>query len=410
MNGNGRVTALARGLPPVARFYAAVSVVLAVLLAATALRTLSGGPAGQLIDLNPRTPVFATLSPWGRVVGVNRLGMLEATFDVLGVLTPIPEDAMSFAASAAAGEELSAVAARLGVDLDLLAGANSSSYAKLAGRSAEFRLPLLYSRERTWDRSLEFLYPTSLKVPLGSNRATRGGAPTIAEHTVRPGECLWNIAQKYRVKMETILAMNDLPNARYLRVGQVLQVPDTDGSFVTVRRGDTMEGICKRYGVQVTELVNANPGVDVARLMVNQRIFVPGLGAIEQLFRLVWPVHGRISGRYGHRFHPIFHRRMMHTGLDIAARHGTPIAAAMDGRVTFAGTKGGYGRTIIVEHPNGYETLYGHCSKILVKRGERVRKGQTIGRVGNTGYSTGPHLHFEVKRNGKRVNPESVLF
>jgi len=246
-------------------------------------------------------------------------------------------------------------------------------------------------------------------VPFGGNQTARGGAPVITKHTVQSGESLWNIAQKYHVKIETIVAMNDLPNARYLKMGQVLEVPDTDGSLVTVRRGDTIEGLCKRYSVDITELVNSNPGLDITRLIVNQKLFIPGLNAIEQLFRFIWPVHGRISGRYGHRYHPIARRRMMHTGLDIAARHGTTIGAAMDGRVTFVGTKGGYGKTIIIEHANGYETLYGHCSKILVKRGQTVKKGQAVGKVGSTGYSTGPHLHFEVRRYGKRMNPEKVL-
>jgi len=409
MNGNGRAVTVVRRLPEVAQFYCAVSALLAALLLASGMRAFVHQGGGAPVDLNPRTPVFAALSPWGRVVDMPRLAPIGAPFDVLGVLTPIPPGATSYSSPTSTGEDLAGIASRLGIDLDLLASANSASYARVTRRQVNFRLPLLYSRERAWDRSLEFLYPTSLKVPLGSNRAARGGAPTIAKHTVQPGECLWNIAQRYNVKIETILAMNDLPNERYIKTGQVLEVPDTDGSFVTVRRGDSIEGLCKRYAVDLTELVNANPGVDVTRLIVNQKLFVPGLNVIEQIFRLIWPVHGRISGRYGHRYHPIFHRRMMHTGLDIAASYGTNIAAAMDGQVTFVGTKGGYGRTIIIRHADGYETLYGHCSKILVKRGQKVKKGQAIGKVGSSGYSTGPHVHFEVRRHGKRMNPEKVL-
>ena len=101
---------------------------------------------------------------------------------------------------------------------------------------------------------------------------------------------------------------------------------------------------------------------------------------------------------------------MMHTGLDIAARSGTPIRAALGGLVKFVGWKGGYGRTVIVEHPNGYETLYGHCSKILVDRGQTVKRGERIANVGSTGVTTGPHVHFEVKKNGKRMNPERALY
>jgi murein DD-endopeptidase MepM/ murein hydrolase activator NlpD len=408
MDRRGAFLACFRRLPQPARFYTVLSalvVVLGLASGVTAHRASTGGTA----DLNPRTPVFSVVSPWGRVVGMPRIGLLEAPFEILGVLTPMPEDATSFLQPVVAGEDLGSVAARQGIDLDLLAGANKSSYARVAARKTELRLPLLYSRDRAWDRSLEFLYPTSLKAPVGGNLTARGGAPTITKHTVQPGECLWDLAQKYRVKIETILAMNDLTSARYLRTGQVLEVPDTDGSYVAIRKGDTVESLCKRYGVDITELVNSNPGVDVTRLIVNQKLFVPGLSALEQIFRFIWPVHGRISGRYGHRYHPIFHRRMMHTGLDVAARYGTSIQAAMDGRVTFVGTKGGYGRTVVVSHADGYETLYGHCSKILVKRGQTVKKGQSIAKVGSSGYTTGPHLHFEVRRHGKRVNPEKVL-
>jgi murein DD-endopeptidase MepM/ murein hydrolase activator NlpD len=398
-------------LPEVVRFYGAVSALVLVLSVASGLSTLAAlSGAGEPVDLNPRAPFFSVISPWGRVVGIPRLGLLEAPFEILGVLTPIPQDASSFSSPASAGEDLGDAAARFGIDLDLLASANNSSYVRVPRRATDLRLPLLYSRDRSWDRSLEFLYPTSLRAPLGGNLTARSGAPTITKHTVQQGESLWNIAQKYHVKIETILAMNDLPNARYLKTGQILEVPDTDGSLVTVRRGDTIEGLCKNYGVDITELVNSNPGLDITRLIVNQKLFIPGLNALEQLFRFIWPVHGRISGRYGHRYHPIFHRRMMHTGLDIAAGYGTTIGAAMDGRVDFVGTKGGYGKTIIIEHANGYETLYGHCSKILVKRGQTVKKGQAVGKIGSSGYSTGPHVHFEVRRYGKRVNPEKLLF
>jgi murein DD-endopeptidase MepM/ murein hydrolase activator NlpD len=210
--------------------------------------------------------------------------------------------------------------------------------------------------------------------------------------------------------METIVAMNDLPSARYLRPGQILEVPDTDGTYVTLKKGDTVSGICKSYELEITDLVNANPGVDISNLNIGDRLFIPGSGALSQLFRFAWPVHGRISGRYGMRIHPVYRRRMMHTGLDIAASHGTPIRAALGGRVTFVGWKGGLGKTVIIEHPNGYETTYGHCSKILVNRGDVVEKGDRIAKVGTTGISTGPHLHFEVRKGGKRQNPESVLY
>jgi murein DD-endopeptidase MepM/ murein hydrolase activator NlpD len=354
--------------------------------------------------------MFSQLSPWGRVLGETPSDYLKSSFDVIGVVTPVPEGTASYEFVAEAGCDLESIALQHGIDMDLLASANSVSYARVPRRQVEVRLPLLYSRERSWDRSLEFLYPISTSAPIGGNGKAKQGAPVITRHAVASGECLWNIARKYKVRMETIVAMNDLPSARYLRPGQILEVPDTDGTYVKLKRGDTVSGICKKYDVELTDLVNANPGVNVHALQVGQKLFIPGSGALAQLFRFAWPVHGRISGRYGMRIHPIYGRRMMHTGMDIAAPYGTSIRAALGGRVKFVGWKGGYGKTVIIEHANGYETLYGHCSKILVNTGQTVKKGERIAKVGSTGVSNGPHVHFEVKKGGKRTNPESMLY
>jgi murein DD-endopeptidase MepM/ murein hydrolase activator NlpD len=396
-------------LPESARFYSALSALVIVLAVASGL-AVHQEPVAAAAEINPRSPVFTQLSPWGRLSGVSRSGFLKPSFDVIGVVTPVPEDVVSYDYVASPGEELEAVAVSHGIDLDLLASANHLSYARVPRREMDVRLPLLYSRDQGWDRSLEFLYPIATSAPIGGNGKAKKGAPIITNHVVSRGECLWNIARKYHVRMETIVAMNDLPSARYLRPGQVLEVPDTDGTYVSIRRGDTISGICKKYSVALTDLVNFNPGVDVHNLRIDQKLFVPGLEALGQIFRFGWPVHGRISSRYGYRYHPIFHRRMMHTGLDIAARYGSPIRAALDGRVIFAGWKAGLGRTVEIEHPNGYETVYGHCSKILVKKGQTVKRGEQIAKVGSTGISTGPHVHFEAKQNGKRINPEKVLY
>ncbi len=404
-----RLTARFAELPEGARFYSTLSALVLVLALASGL-TVHNATDSVDLDLNPRTPVFEHLSPWGRVLGSEGSGYLKSSFDIIGVTTPLPQDVSSSDYLASAGEDLETVAARTGVALDLLASANNASYARVPRRETEVRLPLLYSRDTSWDRSFEFLYPLSTEMPLGGNGKAKRGAPSIVRHPVARGECLWNIAKKYHVRMETIIGMNDLPSARYLRPGQILEIPDTDGTYCTVKRGDTISSLCKKYDVELADVVNANPGIDVEALQLGQRIFVPGTGALEQLFRMAWPVYGRISGRYGYRTHPVYRRRMMHTGLDIAAPHGTPIKSALAGRVKFAGWKGGYGRTIIVEHPNGYETLYGHCTKLLVTKGQTVKRGETIGKVGTTGVSTGPHVHFEVREHGKRINPEKVLY
>ncbi len=120
------------------------------------------------------------------------------------------------------------------------------------------------------------------------------------------------------------------------------------------------------------------------------------------------PVDGPIVSGFGYRVHPIFRRVKFHYGIDISAPSGTPIHAAADGVVVFAGWRRAYGNTVIVDHGNGLATLYAHCSRVLVSEGEVVKQGQVIALVGSTGLSTGPHLHFEVRRYGEPINPLAV--
>jgi len=122
------------------------------------------------------------------------------------------------------------------------------------------------------------------------------------------------------------------------------------------------------------------------------------------------PYHGRITSTFGHRENPFGGANVeTHKGLDIAAPFGSPVKAMAKGTVEFAGLRGGFGNCIMIKHGNGFETLYGHLSKILVQVGQQINIGDQIGRVGSTGRSTGPHLHYEIHRYGEKINPQSFL-
>ena len=123
-----------------------------------------------------------------------------------------------------------------------------------------------------------------------------------------------------------------------------------------------------------------------------------------------WPVRsGYISSRYGFRIHPVKRVRIFHEGIDLASPNGTPIFASADGVVTFSGRKGGYGRLVEIRHADGLVTRYGHNSSNLVREGDMIRQGQKIATVGSSGTATGPHVHFEVLKNGRPVNPMPYL-
>jgi murein DD-endopeptidase MepM/ murein hydrolase activator NlpD len=121
--------------------------------------------------------------------------------------------------------------------------------------------------------------------------------------------------------------------------------------------------------------------------------------------RFLTPVNAPVTSGYGYRFHPILKRRKLHTGIDFGAPYGVPIKAADSGIVILASYNRGYGKCVIIDHGNGYQTLYGHCSSLAVSEGQTVSKGSIIGYVGSTGMSTGPHLHWEVRRNGVPISP-----
>jgi lipoprotein NlpD len=190
----------------------------------------------------------------------------------------------------------------------------------------------------------------------------------------------------------------------------------TEGVYHTVKKGQTLWRIAKTYGVDMQTIAEYNDIYDKSRIYAGQEIFIPG--AEKQLDVEVykgtdntsedivvhkgmyqWPTQGVVYSLFGVRW------GRMHSGLDISANAGTPVLAGSNGTVEYASRKGGYGNLVILRHSDGYETYYGHLSVISVKEGDGITKGQKIGLVGSTGNSTGPHLHFEVRKDNKVRNP-----
>lgn len=188
----------------------------------------------------------------------------------------------------------------------------------------------------------------------------------IKKHTVKKNDTLSSIARTYKTTVPQIKSQNGL-KTDLIRIGDILEVPI------------------------VTE--NAS-----RKKIVTRRMFIN-------------PVPGsRVTSHFGRRTDPFNkYNKIFHSGIDLGAPLGTPVIAAADGEVIFTGKNGGYGNTVIILHSGGYKTVYAHCSKILVEVGEKVKMGRVIAAVGRTGTATGAHLHFEVHKNGKIINPQTAL-
>lgn len=162
----------------------------------------------------------------------------------------------------------------------------------------------------------------------------------------------------------------------------------------------------KEYEARIAELEKSSKELEV---LILKKMAVRKGGKVLGSGTMAWPLRGRFTSRYGYRRHPFWGGRHFHTGIDIAKKYGTPIKAADSGEVIFSGWWDGYGKAIVVDHGRKTTTVYGHLSRIYKRVGAVVAKGQVLGLVGSTGYSTGPHLHFEVRKNGKPVNPMKFL-
>lgn len=245
----------------------------------------------------------------------------------------------------------------------------------------------------------------------------------LKHHVVQRGENLSMIAGLYGTDVESLAYWNGLSNPNLIFPEQVLDILTIDGTLYRVKKGDTLEAVARRFNVDPGVIVSFNLLNDHAELTADRKLVIPG-GAVplEERRRLQatilasrgasrdfspqekapvfqWPVNGRVSSLYGPR------DGSFHYGLDIAAPLGSRVSAIAAGVVDYTGTKSGYGLMLIINHGDGWKSLYAHNSSLLAGTGERVLQGQPVGLIGATGNATGPHLHLEIIYNNIRLDP-----
>lgn len=229
------------------------------------------------------------------------------------------------------------------------------------------------------------------------------GGGQISIYIVREGDTISGIAEMFGVSSNTIVWANDL-KSRNIRVGQELIILPISGVKHVVKSGDTIQSLSKKYKADADDILSFNELMADAKLATGEIVIIPDgvinvsstntlrIGKQQSLISgyFMRPLRGGVKSQGIHGYN----------GIDIAAPVGTPILASADGTVILArtsGYNGGYGLYVVIRHDNGTQTLYAHMSKVNVTSGQKVSQGEIIGAVGNTGRSTGPHIHFEVR-------------
>ena len=291
----------------------------------------------------------------------------------------------------------------------------------------------------------------------------------LITYKVKKKDTIPAIAKRYGVKQDTILINNKDALNNKMKVGDTITFPSVDGLYYKLQKNDTLAKIAKKYGISVVDIVDYN-NINPKKLKAGSTIFLKGvtlqkykdvegrLIAAQQAKEdkkknknkekekekekpekppketkgsppppppednddggrsaaysgagFAYPVrYAGVSSPFGNRYHPVLKRYILHTGVDLVAKY-VPLRAAKAGVVTFAGNMSGYGKIIIIRHDNGYETRYAHLSVISTNVGEHVNQGDLIGKTGNSGRTTGAHLHFEIRQNGVPKNPMKYL-
>lgn len=276
---------------------------------------------------------------------------------------------------------------------------------------------------------------TAVTAPLSPVTAEPGkdnGPTKVAKkpfvYTVAAGDTIAAIANKFDVGVDTVLWANGLSGADVIREGDHLTILPTDGVMYTVKSGDTVLGIAHKFDIEAKNIKEYN-GLEDNKLAIGDKLIIPGAKLDKpSATPVVVPNNVRLADLSGDEptpepakaalkgfnwptltKHISQYYKWGHTGVDIDNRSKPPIYAAMDGTVEYAGWLGAYGNLVIINHGNGMQTYYAHLEKFYVSKGTKVAKGSAIAKMGSTGRSTGPHLHFEVRRGGRPINPMGMF-
>lgn len=232
-----------------------------------------------------------------------------------------------------------------------------------------------------------------------------------AEYIMKRGETLQTVAVRLGISVDALASASGFVHVYAASPGDRLLVPNFDGISYQSRVGIRLSELAAKYGIPVGDIRRFN-GYPRDWLPPGGRIFIPGgtMAPLEQgLFygtAFSSPIETVVvTSGYGYRNDPFSGRQAFHGGIDLAAAYGTPVRAAYEGVVEFSGWAGGYGNLVVVRHAFGYRTLYGHLQSRAVRVGAHLERGMLLGKVGSTGASTGPHLHFEVQHHGLSVDP-----
>ena len=291
--------------------------------------------------------------------------------------------------------------------------------------SADVQQHLVEKGDTLWGLSRKYKVPLKSIIQANSIQPTKrlqigekilipGGLAEEVWYKVKPGDTLASIARRHSIEWQDLQRINAISSPRRLQIGAKIRiqinnklpksVSPTQEIWYFVQAGDTLTGIAHRHNVKWRDLQRVNGISSPRRLQIGAKIRIPdGEPPIAFAHPLRIPLV--VTSRYGYRHHPITRRYQLHEGIDFRAATGTRVYASRAGKVIFVGRRNGYGKVVGIEHEDDFTTWYGHLSRIRVRVGQTISQGKVIGLSGNTGISTGPHLHFEIRYKGRSENP-----